>query len=174
MRRAETAAIARAVFAVDADERRVWLADSFAGLPPPNLELFPMDADRDRGGPFDDRDAVRATLERAAFLDDATVFVEGWFDETLGSCPVERIAVLAADVGTYGGTHTILESLYTRVASGGWIAILTYGSSPQARAAVDAFRAEHRIDAPLERFGANVACWQIRRSRIVHTPATSG
>jgi hypothetical protein len=146
-RRAETAVVARGVFAGSANPRRVWIADSFDGRPPPNV------------GAFDDREAVCNGLRRFGFLDDASVFVEGWFDATLGTCEVERIAVLALDVGSHDAAYTALQSLYTRVSRRGCVAALNYTLSEGARSGVDAFRSRHRIESPLRQLGTNGVYW---------------
>src|SRR5207247_7018868 len=59
---------------------RVWAADSFDGLPPPNAEKYPQDADlhleqyRELAVPVDE---VRRNFERYQLLDDQVRFLEG-------------------------------------------------------------------------------------------------
>lgn len=77
----------RGVLAANADtKRKVYVADSFAGLPPPRPEEFPADL----GDSFHEVDVlavpltkVRDNFSRYGLLDDQVVFVEGLFKDTL-------------------------------------------------------------------------------------------
>jgi O-methyltransferase len=68
------------------EDRAVWAADSFAGLPAPNPERFPADAG-DVGHKAEELavslDEVRDNFRRYELLDDQVKFLEGWFSETL-------------------------------------------------------------------------------------------
>src|SRR5437016_8016806 len=69
-------------------ERKVYAADSFAGLPPPNPEAYPQDA----GWIFHQHkelavslDEVKHNFSRYGLLDDQVEFVKGVFRDTLPS-----------------------------------------------------------------------------------------
>ena len=67
-------------------DRRVYLADSFSGLPPPNSAAFPKDDGFDLSGFTElavSLEEVRDNFSRYGLLDDQVVFVKGWFSETL-------------------------------------------------------------------------------------------
>jgi Macrocin-O-methyltransferase (TylF) len=94
----------RAVLAAFGDaDRRVWVADSFRGLPPPDAN-WPADAGSDLHR-ADFLAIPRATVEnnfRAFGLyDDRVRFLEGWFEDTLPTAPIERLAVLRLDGDMY-------------------------------------------------------------------------
>lgn len=132
-------------------ERRVFLADSFRGLPVPNPEVYPADY----GDPHHSyhqlvvsRQDVEANFRHYGLLDDRVVFLEGWFKDTLPSAPVERLSVLRLDGDMYESTILALDSLYHRVSPGGFIIIDDYFLQPCAKA-VDGFRESHGIVAPL-------------------------
>ena len=59
--------------------RRVWVADSFAGLPPPDTEKYPLDAG-DHHHEFGELavalEEVKSNFERYALLDDQVIFFE--------------------------------------------------------------------------------------------------
>jgi hypothetical protein len=64
----------------------VWLADSFAGLPPPDARTHPADA----GAEWHrwpqlvvTRGEVEANYRRYGLLDERVRILEGWFAETL-------------------------------------------------------------------------------------------
>lgn len=147
------------------DSRSVWLADSFRGLPTPRAE-HPADAE-DRHWtetalmvPVDE---VRANFERYGLLDDRVRFLVGWFADTLPTAPVETLSLLRADGDMYGSTMDILDSLYAKVAVGGFVVIDDYGAVPGCRIATDEFRAAHGVDDPLETIDWTGVYW--RRTR---------
>ena len=144
----------RAVLAAhEVTDRRVWVADSFEGLPPPDLERYPADAgDRHwtRAELAVSIDDVRRNFARYGLLDGQVRFLEGWFEDTLPSAPVEQLAVLRADGDMYGSTMDILRSLEPRVAPGGFVIIDDYGAIEQCRQAVDDYRAEAGITEEIQ------------------------
>jgi O-methyltransferase len=133
--------------------RRVILADSFEGLPKPNPDLYPADAN-DAFWTFPQLavslEEVRENFDRYGLLDDRVVFLKGWFKDTLSTAPTERIALLRLDGDMYESTWQALEALYPRCAPGAVVIIDDYGCVPACRAAVSDYRAQHGIDAPIE------------------------
>ena len=69
-----------------AEEREVWVADSFEGLPESRPEQFPADAG-DRHHSYDflavSEAEVRGAFERYDLLDHRVRFLKGWFSDTL-------------------------------------------------------------------------------------------
>jgi O-methyltransferase len=133
------------------DDRIVWAADSFAGLPPPTR---PEDAGYDYSAaqlPILAVSAadVRALFERYGLLDDRVRFLEGWFKDTLPSAPIESLALLRVDGDLYESTRDALVALYDKVSPGGFVLIDDYGDFPPCRAAVDEFRHGRGISAPI-------------------------
>ncbi|MGB7763152.1 MAG: TylF/MycF/NovP-related O-methyltransferase [Bryobacteraceae bacterium] len=129
------------------DDRRVWVVDSFEGLPKPNPGEYPADS-QDRLWESNaylgvSLDRVRANFEKYGLLDDRVRFLKGWFKDTLPSAPIDRIAVLRLDGDMYESTMNVLDNLYERVSRGGYVVVDDYGALANCRAAVDAFRARH-------------------------------
>ena len=140
----------RAVLEAYQDETRcVWLADSFAGLPPPD----PAKYKADKGLRLDffagilavPETEVRANFQRYGLLDDQVRFLPGWFKDTLHDAPIDRIAVLRLDGDLYESTIQPLEALYPRLSRGGFCIIDDYRDIPACRKAVTDYRAKHRI-----------------------------
>lgn len=74
-------------------DRTVWVADSFEGLPAPNLEQYP----KDYGDYLHTFDYLRVSLETVQenfrkydLLNDQVKFLKGWFKDTLPSAPIEK------------------------------------------------------------------------------------
>jgi len=156
----------RAVLEVLGDtERTVWMADSFQGLPKPRPE-HPADADDTHWTqPFlaVSVDEVKRNFTRYDMLDDRVRFLEGWFSDTLPTAPIDQLAVLRADGDMYGSTMDVLDALYPKVSVGGFVIIDDYGEIPQCRAAVEDFRAAHKISEPLQRIDGTGVFWRRRR-----------
>jgi O-methyltransferase len=143
----------RAVLAAQEDQTRlVWLADSFQGLPPPSPDEFPVDH-ADPHSTFEhlrvSQTQVEDNFRLFDLLDDRVRFLPGWFRDALPTAPVEQLAVLRLDGDMYESTWVALESLYPRVAPGGFVIVDDYGAIDACRQAVNDYRATHSIDVPV-------------------------
>jgi len=76
-------------------------------------------------------------------------FLKGWFRDTLPAAPIGKLALLRLDGDLYESTRDALHALYGKLSPGGFLLVDDYGDFPPCRKAVDEFRAEHRIDAPI-------------------------
>jgi hypothetical protein len=147
--------------------RRVWLADSFRGLPAPDPEKYP--ADRGWNLHASPELAIsRATVEQNfrtyGLLDDRVHFLEGWFKDTLPQAPIDRIAVLRLDGDLYASTIQVLDALYAKVSPGGFLIVDDFGIAP-CRAAVQDFRGRHAIADPIVDIDGTGAYWRKSRPR---------
>jgi len=143
-------------------DRTVWVADSFQGLPPPSCA---EDQDYDLSAAREpilaiDQARVTALFERYGVLDAQVRFLSGWFRDTLPAAPIEQLALLRLDGDLYESTMDALVALYDRVAPGGFVVVDDYGALPPCRQAVEAFRAERAIEAPLEMIDKSGVAWR--------------
>lgn len=143
--------------------RQVWVADSFEGLPAPEIHRFPADlpwipwAGR-LGVPLD---AVKGNFERYGLLDEQVRFLKGWFKDTLPTAPVETLAVLRLDGDLYQSILDCLIHLYPRLSVGGFVIIDDFFLFKGCRQAVLDYRATHNINEPInEVAGNNAAYWR--------------
>jgi hypothetical protein len=143
-------------------DRKVWVADSFRGLPPPAAETDDgLDLSRSKFPQLAiSQDRVRSYFELFGLLDDQVRFLPGWFSESLPAAPIERIAVLQLDGDLYSSTMDVFSSLYDRVSPGGFIIVDDYGVLPQCARATDDFRREHAITSPIERVDIAGVFWR--------------
>jgi O-methyltransferase len=129
-------------------DRTVWLADSFEGLPVPDVDHYPNDRELDLS---DWKilsvgvEQVRHNFERYGLLDDQVQFIVGWFRDTLKEPPMKQLAVMRLDGDLYESTIQALESLYPRLAAGGYCIIDDYGVIDSCKAAVTDYRRAHGI-----------------------------
>jgi cephalosporin hydroxylase len=143
--------------------RRVWVADSFNGLPSPNPEVYPADADahfhtvKFLSVSFDE---VKANFEKYGLLDEQVRFLKGWFRDTLPSAPIEKLAVIRLDGDMYESTMDALVALYPRLSVGGYLIVDDY-ELPGCRKAIHDYRESHAITdelRPIDGYGA--VYWQ--------------
>ncbi len=129
-------------------ERRVFVADSFEGLPAPDAKAYPADHG-DKHHTFEELsvslDEVKANFAKYELLDDRVVFLKGWFKDTLPAAPIERLAVLRLDGDMYESTMEALTALYDKVSAGGFVIVDDYGCIEGCRRAVHDFRDAHGI-----------------------------
>ena len=134
------------------DTRRVFVADSFAGLPLPDPENFPADAGYEFFHTITQLQVSRADVEdnfrRFGLLDERVVFLEGWFKDTLPDAPIDQLAVLRLDGDMYESTIEALDALYHKVAYGGFVIVDDYQILACVKA-VDDFRERYGITSPI-------------------------
>ena len=161
--RGGAAIMMRAVLAAhETTDRSVWLADSFAGLPTPDLEKYPIDAvwTESHGALAVSLADVVSNFRRFGLLDDSVRFLPGWFSETLPDAPIDQLAVLRLDGDLYESTIDALTHLYDRVAPGGFVIIDDYCLTT-CRRAVDDFRNARSIDADLHHVDWTGVWWRV-------------
>ncbi|CAF1327584.1 unnamed protein product [Rotaria sp. Silwood1] len=135
---------ARAVFkALNINDRHVWLADSFQGLPKARTTN-----DNDH---WSKQEYLKVSLEEVQInfhsfnlLDNQVHFCKGYFVDSLPRCNVSRIAVLRMDGDMYESTMDQLFNLYSKVQVGGVIIVDDY-IIPECNRAVHDFRRWHQI-----------------------------
>jgi hypothetical protein len=143
--------------------RRVWLADSFAGLPPPDAASYPADTD-DKFHTFVDLavsiELVKQNFDKYGLLDDRVMFLKGWFKDTLPEAPISRLAILRLDGDMYESTADALRHLYDKLSPSGFVIVDDYRVVAGCRQAVDDFRTARSIkDSILEIDGVGIY-WQ--------------
>ncbi|MBJ8348314.1 TylF/MycF family methyltransferase [Antrihabitans sp. YC2-6] len=148
-------------------DRRVWVADSFQGLPRPDRKKYPADAG-DLLYRFKQlaisRSQVEENFRRYGLLDDQVVFLEGYFRDTLPTAPIEQLAIVRLDGDMYESTMDGLTNLYSKLSVGGYLIVDDYGLS-RCRRAVDEFRATNGISERIETIDWTGAYWRKTATR---------
>lgn len=151
-------------------DRVVWAADSFEGLPEPDPEQFPLEA-QVQSGPVMKKlyrnlaaglEEVKRNFSAYGLLDDQVRFLKGWFKDTLPNAPISKLSLMRLDGDFYESTKDSLNSLYDRLSIGGFVIIDDYGqdSWTYCRKAVDEFRFERHIEDPLVRVDSTCHYWE--------------
>lgn len=143
--------------------RKVYVADSFQGVPPPKPDRYPAD----RGDTLHRHtelavplDAVKANFDRYGLLDDQVVFVEGFFSDTLPSLQCGPLALIRLDGDLYKSTELALRHLYPKLSPGGFVIVDDFGVSAPCRQAVYDYRAEHGISAAIHTIDRSGVWWR--------------
>ncbi len=161
--RGGTTILMRAILkAYGVTDRKVYVADSFAGLPPPGKD-YPQDADI----PYHtftelaiSLEEVKGNFERYGLLDNQVRFLKGWFKDTLPTAPLTQLAVMRLDGDMYESTMDSLKALYPKLSVGGFAIIDDYGQLEPCRQAVEDYRAQHGIEEPVTRIDFSGVYWR--------------
>ena len=151
--------------AAGAPERKIFVADSFEGLPPPDLEAFPADK-RDKR--YTQGDYFGISLEQVQdnfraydLLDDNVVFLKGWFKNTLPKLEKkEKFAIIRLDGDMYESTIQAMEVLYPKLSVGGYVIVDDYGAIGACKQAIEDFRARHSISEPVQEVDWTGVYWK--------------
>jgi O-methyltransferase len=142
--------------------RKVWVCDSFEGLPKGTHEM-------DRKFTFYKKeqlavslDTVKSNFARYGLLDDQVQFVKGWFKDTLHAAPIRRLSVLRLDGDLYESTIQALNALYVKLSPGGFVIVDDYAIDACQQAVHD-FRKESASNEPIHPIDQWSAFWRKER-----------
>ncbi len=143
------------------EHRRVFVADSFEGLPKPDAANYPSDkGDKHYAQRFlsVSIEEVRKNFEKYGLLDKQVVFLKGWFKDTLPNAPIENLSILRIDGDMYGSTMDALNNLYPQLSIGGFCIIDDYALKG-CENAVDDYRAKYHINQELKEIDWTARYW---------------
>lgn len=148
-------------------DRRVWLADSFEGLPPPSPELYPADINEkfhEYAELSVSMESVKENFKKYDLLDDQIIFLKGWFKDTLPHAPVGKLALLRLDGDLYESTIIPLQALYDKVEFGGYVIVDDYHVVKGCKQAVHDFFLSRGINPELVEIDGVGIYWQKNQS----------
>lgn len=155
--------------ALGGEDRVVWVADSFEGLPEPDpshskeLEFFnsPM-LQKGYQKMAAGLEEVRRNFAAYKLLDENVRFLKGWFSDTLPGAPINQLAVMRLDGDYYDSTMDALRSLYGKLSAGGFVIVDDYGEDlwTDCRKAVEDFRAQNGVAEPIVAVDTKCAYWR--------------
>lgn len=150
--------------AYEIEYRSVWVADSFSGVPLPDVEKYPADKGMDcynrykeLAVPLED---VQKNFERYGLRDDQVWFVRGLFKDTLHTIPAERFAVIRLDGDLYESTMDALVALYPKLSVGGYCIADDYNSIPASKQAVHEYFDKNGIQEEIKAIDWAGAYWK--------------
>jgi O-methyltransferase len=140
-------------------DRKVWLLDSFEGMPPAEeidgAAARAWESDTEGAWYFNNVTASLEEVRQNAVglgLEPYARFVKGWFDQTLPAIRdrIGSIAILRIDCDWYASVRCCLENLYDHVADGGFVVFDDYYSFDGCAIAVHEFLGERKLSHRLE------------------------
>ncbi|WP_210199710.1 TylF/MycF/NovP-related O-methyltransferase [Mesorhizobium sp. WSM3876] len=144
-------------------ERKVVVADSFEGLPPPDGKKYPADK-RDKLSTFDELavslDDVKRNFAAYGLLDSQVQFAKGFFKDTLGKLDNERFALIRLDGDMYESTMDALTALYDKVSPGGYVIVDDYGGITACRKAVHDFLDQRGLAPKIHKVDVSAVWWE--------------
>lgn len=141
-------------------ERKVFVADSFQGLPAPSAQ-YPADKDMNLHNNTYlnvSLETVQEYFSRYDLLTDNVVFIKGFF-EAVDFHEVEKLAMLRLDGDMYSSTINCLNKLYDKLVVGGYLLIDDY-CIPACAKAVHDFRDARGISEPIMEVDWTGKYWQ--------------
>jgi hypothetical protein len=141
-------------------DRQVWVADSFEGLPVPDAssESYGWQA----GEVAVSIDSVRENFDRYGLLDGQVTLLKGFFSDSLPAAKIERLAILRIDADLYQSTMDVLHHLYPKLSPGGYAIFDDYSNLTDFRRAIDEYRAKHGVEEEIRRIDSRAVYWQKR------------
>lgn len=144
------------------NDRVVWVADSFEGLPEPDEKYA-----EDKGSKHHiweelaiPLEQVMRNFEKYNLLDDNVKFLKGWFKDTLPSAPIQKLSLLRLDGDLYESTMDGLKNLYPKLTTGGFIIIDDWGAVKGCKQAVIDYRQQNEITTPVETIDWSGVYWK--------------
>lgn len=144
-------------------DRRVWVADSFAGLPQTDRVRYPKETDlelhlfQDLAVSLED---VKRNFQRYGLLDEQVQFLKGWFRDTLPLAPIEKLAIMRLDGDLYESTMDALVNLYGKLSRGGFVILDDYNVIKSSNDAAEDFRKEWSVTSELSLIPGGGAYWR--------------
>jgi O-methyltransferase len=144
--------LAKSVYNEISPDTKVYVADSFEGLPKPD-GTYPEDNDDVH---YKDEylsvslEEVKSNFEKFKLLDNNVVFVKGWFKDTMPKLKIDKISILRLDGDMYESTIQVLDSMYDKLSVGGYCIIDDYCHTA-CREAVKDFRFKRGIENMIHR-----------------------
>jgi len=133
------------------ENRTIYVADSFEGLPPPDAKYVEDNGDMHHTYKClaVGLNEVKDNFKKYDLLDENVKFIKGFFEYSLKNTDIKQLALLRLDGDMYSSTIQVLDELYDKVSPGGYILIDDY-ALPGCKKAIDDFRRERNITSELK------------------------
>jgi len=145
----------------------VWLADSFQGLPEPDATQYPADSDDDLHS-FSElavsEDEVLNNFRKYDLLDSQVKTIKGWFKDTMPKIDIEQFSLLRLDGDMYESTIDVLFYLYPKLSTGGYCIIDDYGAIPACKKAVEDYRRVMGIEDEIQQIDWTGIFWKKKKN----------
>ena len=150
-------------------DKKIYLYDSFVGLPYPTKEdlVIPGDPEGvERTGELKSTGVSVAPLEWVNRVLDMSGYknyeiVAGWVQNTLPNNNINKLAFLRLDLDLYVPTKIALAELHHKVVNGGYVFVHDYATLPGCKQAVDEFLDKNKTIKPTVDAEAGGILWRV-------------
>lgn len=153
--------LASAIVKYNKSDKKVYVADSFEGLPKPEDKY-----EADKGDPHHTLEHLKVSLEQVqdnfkkyGLLTENVSFIKGFFKDSLKKVPFKKLAGLRLDGDMYSSTWEVLTLLYDKLSVGGYLIVDDY-YLPACKKAVDDFRESNNITEDIVRVDWTGIYWK--------------
>ena len=127
-------------------DRRIWLFDSFQGVPPATERDGPVERKSYfEGWNKGDISKVKQVFAKLEVSLDRVTIVPGWFQDTLRTASVEHVAILHIDADWYDSVKIVLDMFYDKVVPGGFVILNDYNTWEGCNHALNDFLTERHL-----------------------------
>jgi len=140
------------------DNREVWGFDSFEGFPDPSEydmgERNPKIGEWSGTSISDVSSVLKVAGLSEKWIKNNTVFIKGFFEDTVEKYSGEKIALLHIDVDLYDSYKVVLENMFDFVVPGGLVLFDEYNEDkwPGAKKAIDEFVSKKNFKLEQDKF----------------------
>lgn len=140
-------------------ERKIWLFDSFEGLPDVKEEVDGADSKDWVGKCRAAEEDVLEALKTVGVSPEQYLIRKGWFQDTFKQTLPEQVALLHCDADWYDSVLLTLETFYDRIPPGGVVVLDDFGWWEGCREAFYDFCGKRNEKPLLERVDCDQAYW---------------
>ena len=141
--------------------KKVFVADSFEGLPKPEHPEDEGDHHHTMEFLQVSLEEVKKNFEMHQELDENVIFLKGWFSDTLpNNQDIKKLCILRMDGDMYKSTMDVFDSCYHKVENQGFVIIDDYSSVRGCQRATIVFRERNKITTPLTHIDGCGVFWQ--------------
>ncbi len=142
--------------------KKVWLADSFNGVPHPKKEYSADQESRLHKQRIlsVSREEVEKNFRSFELLDENIEFLEGWFSDTLSTTSIKKLCLLRLDGDLYESTYLALKNLYPKLSKGGFVIIDDHNAFQFCKEAVQDFRSTNKISEEIIEIDKEAIFWR--------------
>ena len=143
--------------------KKVFVVDSFEGLPKPDSKNYPQD-NGDTHHQIQELsislDEVKINFLNYGVLNERVEFIKGWFKDALPLIPEEqKFSIIRLDGDMYESTMTSLVNLYPKLSEGGYVIIDDFCLSPCVDAVKD-YRKMNNIEGEIFQIDYTGVFWR--------------
>lgn len=159
--------IAKTLKMLNKQDRKIYLYDTFEGMPEPSLKDTKIrnsedpkkiwETEKKKGGWCAvSLEEVRKNLQTTNYTSENLIFIKGMVEDTIPKTSPEKIALLRLDTDFYNSTYHEFVNLYPKLEKGGVLIIDDYGSWKGSREATDQYFLEKNLHPLLHRVDTGV------------------